>query len=144
MAQQDEKPTEAEIAHARRILAQEAGATPEFNQSGGLWGMVAQLINSTVPRLVLTAAALVFLGYHAWDYYNEARREPALTEEIQAKAAIEKVKADALNQKIENDTLEARLKKAELERAIAEAKARKAEADALNSRVPRVRLDTWH
>lgn len=129
-----DKPTEAEIARARQILAQEAGAKPDFQQSGGLYGMVVQLIAS-IPRTIIIGIAVVFVGYHAWDYYNASRRDPAETQEALAKAATAQAEADAQNKKVGNDTVRGAAVEAEMEKIRAEAAAAKAQADALTQQI---------
>src|ERR1019366_7909527 len=86
MTEANDKPTPEEIARAKEILRQE-GEKPVGQQSGfmGVWGMILQMTHM-LPKSVIVGALVVFLGYHAWDYYNAARRDPAETQEIIAKA----------------------------------------------------------
>ena len=137
MTQPDDKPTPEEIKRAKEILRQE-NEKPDVQQSGGgiagIYAMLAKVVLS-LPRSLLIGAAAVYLGYHAWDYYNAARRDPAETQEIMAKAAAAQAEADAQNKKVGNDTVRGAAVEAEMEKLRAEAAAAKATADALTQQI---------
>jgi hypothetical protein len=135
MTEPNDKPTPEEIARAKEILRQE-GEKPGAQQSGfmGVWGMILQMTHM-LPKSVIVGALVVFLGYHAWDYFNAARRDPAETQEIMAKAAAAQAEVDAQNKRVGNDTVRGAAVEAEMQKLRAEAAAAKATADALTQQI---------
>jgi hypothetical protein len=135
MTEPNDKPTAEEIARAKEILKQE-GEKPGAQQSGfmGVWGMILQMTHM-LPKSVIVGALVVFLGYHAWDYYNAARRDPAETQEAIAKAAAAQAEADAQNKRVGNDTVRGAAVEAEMQKLRAEAAAAKVTTDALTQQI---------
>jgi chromosome segregation ATPase len=68
-------------------------------------------------------------------YYNAARRDPAETQEIMAKAGTAQVDYEAQNKKVGNDTVRGAAVEAEMQKLRAEAAAAKATADALTQQI---------
>jgi uncharacterized protein YecT (DUF1311 family) len=130
MTEPNDKPTAEEIARAKEILRRE-GEKPCAQQSGfmGVWGMILQMTH-TLPKAVIVGALVVFLGYHAWDYYNAARRDPAETQDIMAKAGTAQVDYEAQNKMVGNDTRRGAMVEAELRKLRAEAITAEAQAEA--------------
>jgi hypothetical protein len=135
MTEANDKPTPEEIARAKEILKQE-GEKPGAQQSGfmGVWGMILQMTHM-LPKSVIVGALVVFLGYHAWDYFNAARRDPAETQKIMSEAAREQAEADAQNKRVGNDTVRGAAVEAEMQKLRQEAAAAKATTDALTQQI---------
>jgi hypothetical protein len=143
MGQQGDKPTPEEIARAKEILRQE-NEKPGAQQgplSGllGVWGLVGELLKG-LPKTVIMGGLVIFLGYHAWDYYNAARRDPAETQELMAKAGNAQVEYNAQNALAGDaiagdDTVRGAAVRAEMEKFRAEAATAKATADALRQQI---------
>jgi hypothetical protein len=137
MTEANDKPTAEEIARAKEILAQEnekPGAAAGGGNAG-IPGMILQMIQA-LPRPIIIGGLVVFLGYHAWDYYNAARRDPAETQEIMAKAGTAQVDYEAQNKKLANgDTVRGAAVEAEMQKLRAEAAAAKATTDALTQQI---------
>jgi len=96
--------------------------------------MILQMTHM-LPKSVIVGALVVFLGYHAWDYYNAARRDPAETQEAIAKAAAAQAEADAQNKRVGNDTVRGAAVEAEMQKLRAEAAAAKVTTDALTQQI---------
>lgn len=88
-----------------------------------------------LPRPIIIGGLLIFLGWHAWDYYNAARRDPAETQEIMAKAATAQAEANAQNALAGDDTVRGAAVRAEMEKLRQEAAAAKATTDALTQQI---------
>jgi hypothetical protein len=95
---------------------------------GGMVGDLLNAISEHVPTNLVRAALVVFLGYHAWDYYARAQQMVADVEAKNAEARQAEVEADAINQKIGVDS--ASLAKVKAELTALQAAAQIAEADA--------------
>jgi hypothetical protein len=136
MGQQNDEPTAEEIARAKEILARESEklGAQQGSQLPGVWGMALQMLQM-LPGPVIIGGLVVFLGYHAWDYYNAARRDPAETQEIMAKAGTAQVDYNAQNAPAGDDTVRGAAVRAEMDKLKAEAAAAKATTDALTQQI---------
>jgi hypothetical protein len=136
MGQQDDKPTPEEIKRAKEILKQENEKPGAATGGGfaGIPGMILQMIQA-LPRPIIVGGLLIFLGWHAWDYYNAAIRDPAETQEIKAKAATAQAEANAQNALAGDDTVRGAAVRAEMEKLRQEAAAAKATTDALTQQI---------
>jgi chromosome segregation ATPase len=98
-------------------------------------GETLNFISAHVPPVLIQAALVVFLGYHAWDYYNRAQQMVAQVESKQAEAVKAQAEADALNKKIGEETVVLATLKAELQKTQADAATAAAEAAAQGASV---------
>ncbi|MHB8267476.1 hypothetical protein [Bradyrhizobium sp.] len=122
--------TDKEKALAGQVAAlQDAPARPRI-QGGGLVGETLNFISAHVPPVLIKIALVVFLGYHAWDYYNRAQQMVAEVESKQGEAAKFKADADAIYNRIGADSAELAKLKAELTRLRAEGDTAKADYEA--------------
>jgi hypothetical protein len=124
---------ESELA-GRVHRLQDAGKRPTL--AGG--GMVAETLNSIsahVPPLLIQAALVVFLAYHAWDYFNRAQQMVAQVESKRAEAAQAQAETDAKNTLIKGNTAALATLIAELDKTQADAATAKADAEAQAARI---------
>jgi chromosome segregation ATPase len=124
------KLTEKEMALAGRVIAlQDTSARPRIN-GGGMMGETLNFISARVPPTLVQIALVVFLGYHAWDYYSRAQQMVAEVESKQGEAEKFKADADAINNRIGADSAALAGLKADLKRLQAEGETAKAESEA--------------
>lgn len=128
-------PTEKEMELAKHIGKLEGAASRPKITGGGLLTEALNFVSAHVPTRLTTAAIVIFLGYHAWDYFQRAQQMVAALEAKRAEAAAAIVEADAQNKRIGNDSMRLATLKAELEKVQADAEAAKADADAQNKRI---------
>jgi len=121
--------SEKEIALAGRVIAlQDSSTRPRIN-GGGMMGETLNFISGRVPPALVKIALVVFLGYHAWDYYNRAQQLVAEVESKQGEAEKIKADADAINNRIGADSAALASLKAELKRLQAEGETARADSE---------------
>jgi len=86
-----------------KTAAQQSGPT--------LWGYIASIL--PVPLLVV--AGVLFLTFHAWEYYNKGQQQAAKTKIETINAALASYDATAANVKVGDLPAESAKLKAELE-----------------------------
>src|ERR1700733_11964482 len=70
---------------------------------GGMLAETLNFISAHVPPLLIQAALVVFLAYHAWDYFNRAQQMVAQVQAKRAEAEETQAEADARSDKIEGE-----------------------------------------
>src|ERR1700680_2419581 len=99
-----EQLTEKESELAGRVhKLQDASKRPTL--TGG--GMVAETLNfisAHAPPVLIQAALVVFLSYHAWDYFHRAHRMVTQWESKRAEPAQAQAETDAKNNLIKGNT----------------------------------------
>jgi chromosome segregation ATPase len=88
-----------------------------------------------VPPVLIQAALVVFLAYHAWDYFNRAQQMVAQVESKHAEAAQAQAETDAKNTLIKGNTAALATLIAELEKTQADAATAKADAEAQAAKI---------
>ena len=113
---------------AATIGKRRAAADRPNIKGGGMVGEVLNAISDHIPPRFVQLGLVVFLGYHAWDYYARAQQMVADVQTKNAEAREAEVEADAINQKMGLDSAAVAKMKAELTQL--QAAAQLAEADA--------------
>jgi uncharacterized protein (DUF2249 family) len=134
------KPLSSELTDKEKALAgqvavlQDATARPKI-EGGGMVGETLNFISAHVPPALVKIALVVFLGYHAWDYYNRAQQMVAQVESKRAEAMETQAKADGVNAMVDGQSTARNKLKAELAQLRAAAEIAKANALALGTQV---------
>jgi hypothetical protein len=128
------EPTSKELGLAERANELEDAASRPKIAGGGLLADAINFVTAHVPPKLITAALVVFLAYHAWDYFNRAQQMVAQLEAKRAEAAQVQADADAQNAKIKDESLKLATVRAELAKTQADAATAKAEAAAQGAR----------
>jgi hypothetical protein len=102
---------------------------------GGILAETLNFISAHVPPRLIQAALVVFLAYHAWDYFNRAQQMVAQVEAKRAEAAQAQAETDAKNNLIKGNTAALATLIADLEKTQAEAATAKAEAEAQAAKI---------
>ena len=127
--------TDKEKALAGEVAAlQDATARPKI-EGGGMLGETLNFISAHVPPALVKIALVVFLGYHAWDYYNRAQQFVAQVESKRAEAMEVQAKADGVNAMVDGQSTARNKLRAELAHLRAAAETAKANALALGTQV---------
>jgi hypothetical protein len=127
--------TDKEKALAGEVAAlQDATARPKI-EGGGMLGETLNFISAHVPPALVKIALVVFLGYHAWDYYNRAQQFVAQVESKRAEAMEVQAKADGVNAMVDGQSTARNKLRAELAQLRAAAETAKANALALGTQV---------
>lgn len=129
----DLTPTERQLG--TRLAALRSAAERPNIVGGGLVGETLNFISERLPVLVIRAAALVFVAYHAWGYYAQAQQLVSQVAATNAEAVRDEVEAQALNQKLGMNPAQREAKLAELAQLKADAAKATAEAQALGSQI---------
>lgn len=125
-----DKLTKKEVALAGQLAALHDTSTRPTIAGGGMLGDALNFVSAHVPPMLVKISLLVFLGYHAWSYYNQAQQMVAQVESKQGEAMKAEAEADSLNNRIGADSAEAAKLKAELTRLQADSETAKAEYEA--------------
>lgn len=127
--------TDKEKALAGQAAAlQDTTARPKI-EGGGMLGETLNFVSAHVPPVLVKIALVVFLGYHAWDYYNRAQQFVAQVESKRAEAMEVQAKADGVNAMVDGQSTARNKLRAELARLRAAAETAKANALALGTQV---------
>jgi hypothetical protein len=127
--------TDKEKALAGQAAAlQDTTARPKI-EGGGMLGETLNFISAHVPPVLVKIALVVFLGYHAWDYYNRAQQMVAQVESKRAEATETQAKADGVNAMVDGKSTARTKLLADLAQLRAAAETAKANALALGTLV---------
>jgi hypothetical protein len=127
--------TDKEKALAGRAAAlQDTSARPKI-EGGGMLGETLNFVSAHVPPVLIKIALVVFLGYHAWDYYNRAQQMVAQVESKRAEATEMQAKADSVNAMVDGQSTSRNKLLADLAQLRAAAETAKANALALGTQV---------
>ena len=135
-----EIPTEREALLEARVNELEAAAAQRKTAGAGA-GIVEQVwhyFTAFVPPWIIACGLAIFLGFHAWEYFNTTQVATAETQSQKAQAALKDANARAQAGLIEvagqATPLQTEIAKAEAEKAKQEAAQAQVEADALNAK----------
>jgi hypothetical protein len=127
--------TDKEKALAGQAAAlQDTTARPKI-EGGGMLGETLNFVSAHVPPVLVKIALVVFLGYHAWDYYNRAQQMVAQVESKRAEAMETQAKADGVNAMVDGKSTARNKLLADLAQLRAAAETAKANALALSTQV---------
>jgi len=115
-------------------VLQDTTARPKI-EGGGMLGETLNFISAHVPPVLVKIALVVFLGYHAWDYYNRAQQMVAQVESKRAEAMETQAKADGVNAMVDGNSTARNKLMADLAQLRAAAETAKANALALSTQV---------
>jgi chromosome segregation ATPase len=124
------QPTPKELDLAGRVHDLDDAASRPKIAGGGLLAEAFNFVTAHVPRRLVAVALVVFLSYHAWDYYNRAQQMVAQLEAKRAEAVQTQTDADAQNAATNGESVRSATIRAELARLEADAATAKAEAEA--------------
>jgi hypothetical protein len=136
-----EIPTDREALLEARVKELEAAAAQRKTPGAGA-GIIEQVwhyFTAFVPPWIIACGLAIFLGFHAWEYFNKAQMQTAETQLQRAQAALKdanaRAQADTIEAAGQNVPLQTEIAKAEAEKAKQEAAQAQVEADALNAKV---------
>jgi chromosome segregation ATPase len=127
------EPTPKELDLAARVNEFDDAVSRPKIAGGGLLADAINFLTARVPQRLTAAALVVFLSYHAWDYYNRGQQMVAQLEAKRAEAVQTQADADAQNAVINGESVKSATIRAELARVEADAATAKAEAEAQSS-----------
>jgi len=128
--------TEREAVLTARVKELEDAATLRKIDSAADGGLVEQIwryFSAFVPSWIILCGVAMFIGFHAWEYFNKPKIQAAETEIAKAKAAINNAKGDAAGTEIEGAKAEVQRLTAEVTKKQYEASRAKTEADTQNA-----------
>jgi hypothetical protein len=131
-----EQVTEREAALAARVKELEDAATirkTDGTSDGGLIEQIWRYFSAFVPSWIILCGVAMFVGFHAWEYFNKTKIQAAETEIAKAKAAIDYAKGDAVRTELEGAKAEVQRMAAEVAKKQYEASRARTEADAQNA-----------
>ena len=130
-----DKLTDKDRALAEKIIKlREASGRPMI-EGGGMVGDTLNFVSARVPPALIKVALVVFIGFHAWEYYNRSQQFVAQVESKRAEALEGQVRADAVNKVTAGVTARTATLEAEFEKVKADAATAQAEAEALGAQV---------
>jgi hypothetical protein len=136
-----EVPTEREALLEARVKELEAAAAQRKTAVAGA-GIVEQVwhyFTAFVPPWIIACGLAIFLGFHAWEYFNTTQMAAAETHLQKAQAALKdanaRAQADTIDAAGQAVPLQTEIAKAEAEKAKQEAAQAQVEADALNAKI---------
>jgi len=136
-----EIPTEREALLEVRVKELEAAAAQRKTAGAGA-GIVEQVwhyFTAFVPPWIIACGLAIFLGFHAWEYFNKAQMQTAETQSQKAQAALKdanaRAQADLIEVAGQATPLQTEIAKTEAEKAKQEAAQAQVEADALNAKM---------
>lgn len=136
-----EIPTEREALLEARVKELEAAAAQRKTAGAGA-GIVEQVwhyFTAFVPPWIIACGLAIFLGFHAWEYFNTTQMAAAETHLQKAQAALKdanaRAQADTIDAAGQAVPLQTEIAKAEAEKAKQEAAQAQVEADALNAKI---------
>jgi hypothetical protein len=126
------------LTDKERLLAGQVAALHDTTarpriESGGMVGETLNFIAAHIPPVLVKIALIVFLGYHAWDYFNRAQQMVAQVESKRADATETQAKADSVNTTVDGQTTARAKLKADLDKLRADANTARANAQALGT-----------
>ncbi|MHB8267475.1 SH3 domain-containing protein [Bradyrhizobium sp.] len=130
-----EIPTEREALLEARVKELEAAAAQRKTAGAGA-GIVEQVwhyFTAFVPPWIIACGLAIFLGFHAWEYFNSAKILAAETETRKAKAAIDDLKGRVPSTLVDGTKAEVQRMAAEVAKKQNEASRAKVEADTQNA-----------
>jgi hypothetical protein len=131
-----EEITEREAALMARVAQLEAAVSQRSRPAGGnaieqLW----RYFSAFVPSWIIVAGLAVFLGFQAWEYYNQGPLLAADTQLKAAQAAIADAKSRAANTDVDGVKMQIATVRADVAKKQNEAARAKVEADAQNAKL---------
>ena len=136
MATMGELQTEREALLEARIKQLEAAAALREKSGAADGGLIEQIwryFSAFVPSWIIICGVAMFLGFHAWEYFNRPKIQAAETEIKKAKAAIDDLKGRVPNTLIDGTKAEVQRVAAEVAKKQNEASRAKVEADTQNA-----------
>lgn len=122
--------TDKELKLAARIDdLHEDAARPEFS-GGGLLSMASGFLFGKVSRGLIAAALILFIGFHAWQGFNDVPQKLADLTAKQSEAGKAIAEANALGGKIGDKTIARATLEAELSKLQSDAQTAEADAEA--------------